>query len=191
IIIADVLEHTINPKKILVESKNLITKKGEILISVPNVTHQSIIMELLSGQWNYEKSGLLDETHLHFFDQNGIIKMIENSGLYISEIDAVTANLPKEIIKESLSKDNIKLDDKLYRLLSKNSATIFQHIIRATLIKPNNYKSHQNFEKRIKPISDWIDNYQKLVNKVDEDNKILNSKRLLINRFFSLVFKNE
>lgn len=196
IIFADVLEHTTNPQEILKNCKELLNKNGEILISVPNVTHQSIIMELLAGQWNYEESGLLDKTHLHFFDQQEIIRTIEDAEFYITDLDAVTAKLPKEIIKKNLLKNKIKLDSNLYTLLNKNSATIFQHIIRATNKKPIHYKSFKNKNIKITPISDWINNYALMVNNLNEyqkiittQNEIINSKLLIVKQLIKLIFK--
>jgi len=179
IIFADVLEHTTNPEKVIKAAKKLLNDNGEILISVPNITHQSIIMELLAGQWNYEESGLLDKTHLHFFDQQEIVKIVENAGLYITAIDAVTTKLPKEFIKKNLAKHKIKLDTNLYTLLNRNSATIFQHIIRATIKKPIKYKTFKNTETIIKPVSGWINDYKFSVNKINQishENENLNQK---------------
>ena len=42
IIFADVLEHLSNPQKVLEVCKNMLKPSGRILVSIPNVTHNSI-----------------------------------------------------------------------------------------------------------------------------------------------------
>ena len=197
IIFADVLEHTSNPKKILEETKQILSKNGEVLISVPNVTHQSVIIELICGQWNYTNSGILDKTHLRFFDQNGIIDLIEKAGLYIKEIDGVISILPDEFISKLLKKNGLKLTPEIAKIIHKNSANIFQHIIKASVTKPADYKSFQNKEVIISPVYDWIDNYkiqQDLFNSQQKQlEELINNKRhvLLLTRELFILLKNE
>ena len=46
IILADVLEHLINPKEVLEKVANYLNKGGEILISIPNFRHKSAIYKV-------------------------------------------------------------------------------------------------------------------------------------------------
>lgn len=154
IIFADVLEHTINPKLVLSNFKDLLNPHGTILISVPNITHQSIILEQLSGQWNYEESGLLDITHLHFFDYNGIVSTIEDNKLYITKIDYSIFNLPQQKIKAILE------NEELIKILKRPQHKIFQFIVSASNNKPIRYKSFINNQEVLKPVSDWISEWE-------------------------------
>ena len=70
IIYADVLEHLYSPEKVLNKSIKLLDEQGSILISVPNIAHNSIIMNLLIDDFTYSKEGLLDNTHIRFFTKN-------------------------------------------------------------------------------------------------------------------------
>ncbi len=54
---------------------------GSILVSVPNVTHGAVRLELLSGKFRYRDSGLLDRGHLRFFDREGVDELIREAGL--------------------------------------------------------------------------------------------------------------
>lgn len=89
IILADVLEHLNNPKKVLEDVQRFLTDEGEILISVPNIAHNAIIALLLQDEFEYQSVGLLDDTHIHFFSYNSIKKMISEVGLNIIEERAV------------------------------------------------------------------------------------------------------
>lgn len=176
IIFADVLEHTINPSKVISNFTKKLNPNGTILISVPNITHQSIILEQLSGQWNYENSGLLDKTHLHFFDFNEIIKIIEENNLYINTIDYSIFDIPQHKISEILNKQGIKNTKEIIILLKKPQHKIFQFIISATTNKPNKYISYIKNIEVLKPISDWINEWEKIWNDIssDKSNKTIN-----------------
>jgi len=119
LIFADILEHTINPQSILQKFKSKLTKNGIIIISVPNIIHQSIILNLLNRHWQYTDTGILDKTHLRFFDKTSITKLIKESGFKIQKIDFTIHPYPKI--------NNIPLRV----LLNKQEFKIFQYIIKA------------------------------------------------------------
>lgn len=82
IIFADVLEHLRNPQKVLVEVQKYFNKTGSILISIPNIAHASILIDLLQDKFIYSNLGLLDNTHIKLFTKTTLDTMIEESGLY-------------------------------------------------------------------------------------------------------------
>lgn len=65
----DVLEHLRDPKSILDKVRRFIDADGYVLISVPNIAHASVVFELMNGRFDYRSTGLLDDTHIHFFYQ--------------------------------------------------------------------------------------------------------------------------
>ena len=81
IIFADVLEHLYDPWKVLAKSKRFLKDDGSILISIPNIAHNSIIIDLLKDEFNYRELGLLDNTHIRFFTYNTLKEMILQAGL--------------------------------------------------------------------------------------------------------------
>ena len=83
IVFADVLEHLYYPEEVLKRSKELLKSNGSVLISLPNVAHNAIIMELLDDQFRYQETGLLDSTHIRFFTKKTIDKLVQNAGFKI------------------------------------------------------------------------------------------------------------
>jgi 2-polyprenyl-3-methyl-5-hydroxy-6-metoxy-1,4-benzoquinol methylase len=79
----DVLEHLRDPSAALVKSAAVLAPGGSILVSVPNVTHGALRLELLSGKFRYRDSGLLDRGHLRFFDKEGVDELIRQAGLRV------------------------------------------------------------------------------------------------------------
>lgn len=84
IVFADILEHLVYPEKVLsFFVKNYLKEKGKIIISLPNIANISIRVNLLIGNFNYAKSGILDETHLHLYTLSTARKLISSSNLTI------------------------------------------------------------------------------------------------------------
>lgn len=86
IIFADVLEHLYNPWKVLKLAKNLLKVDGSVLISVPNIAHNSVIIDLLNNKFEYREVGLLDNTHIRFFTQSSLLDMVTKSGFTVEKI---------------------------------------------------------------------------------------------------------
>jgi 2-polyprenyl-3-methyl-5-hydroxy-6-metoxy-1,4-benzoquinol methylase len=84
IIFADVLEHTLNPDKVLsFFINNYFKDDGEIIISVPNIANWQIRLGLLLGKFNYTEAGILDKTHLHFYTFNSAKELVEANNFQI------------------------------------------------------------------------------------------------------------
>lgn len=92
IILADVLEHLQNPWAALRRLYQHLAPGGQILASIPNVMHFSVIRNLLNGHWTYENAGILDNTHMRFFTLNEIHKLFAGAGFTDFEYGAVQLN---------------------------------------------------------------------------------------------------
>lgn len=83
IIFADVLEHLVEPDKVLIKCAKLLEVNGVIWISVPNISHNAVLIDLLQDKFEYRDLGLLDKTHLKFFTEDSLEKMIDKCGLKV------------------------------------------------------------------------------------------------------------
>lgn len=87
ILYGDVLEHLIDPWRVLKEHRSLLKKGGAIICSIPNIRHYRVIRRLVfRGKWEYADSGMLDRTHLRFFTLGSIRKMVEEAGFEIRDL---------------------------------------------------------------------------------------------------------
>lgn len=80
IVILDVLEHIRNPKEVLDLLRCLLKEEGTLLLSLPNIAHNSIIMNLLQNKFIYTNVGLLDETHVHFYTYSTLKDLLNSAG---------------------------------------------------------------------------------------------------------------
>ena len=83
----DVLEHLFDPWRISEFFKNRLNEDGLIVGSVPNMGNYNVSKKLLLNNFQYEPSGILDQTHIRFFTLNSLEKMIEEAGLEIVHLE--------------------------------------------------------------------------------------------------------
>lgn len=67
IIFSHILEHLRWPDDTISFFSNYLEIGGSIIIAVPNVLNWRTRLLFLKGQFEYEKSGIMDDTHLRFF----------------------------------------------------------------------------------------------------------------------------
>lgn len=91
IVFADVLEHFVHPEDVLSQARALLAPGGRVVISIPNVAHLSVRLQLLMGSFTYTDRGILDRTHLHFYTKKTLKKMIVGAGLDTIYIGATPA----------------------------------------------------------------------------------------------------
>jgi glycosyltransferase involved in cell wall biosynthesis/2-polyprenyl-3-methyl-5-hydroxy-6-metoxy-1,4-benzoquinol methylase len=103
IIFADVLEHLHNPSETLARAMGFLSAGGSIIISVPNIAHNSIIIELWKNRFEYRSTGLLDETHLRFFSKTSLTKLVHQNGLYVYQAHNARSVVRKTEFKHSLA----------------------------------------------------------------------------------------
>lgn len=85
ILCLDVLEHLIDPWGTLKRLQVLLRPGGQLIASLPNIRHHSVVLPLLlSGKWRYETAGIMDRTHLRFFSRATAIDLIEQAGLQLA-----------------------------------------------------------------------------------------------------------
>ncbi len=84
VLFLDTLEHMYDPWMVLKKVRNWMAEDGYLVISIPNAGHISVVKKLLTDKFQYEKSGLLDLTHIRFFTFFTIKKMLEDSGYEIA-----------------------------------------------------------------------------------------------------------
>lgn len=96
IIMGDVLEHLFNTDAVLHKVHSWLNQHGKLVVSVPNISHISILLSLLSGQWEYMDSGILDRTHVRFFTVNSIKHCLQKNGFHVDFLGGNVADLDNQ-----------------------------------------------------------------------------------------------
>lgn len=87
ILFADVLEHIINPIDILNQTERVLKDDGVVLISIPNITHNDILIKAFNDRFDYTSTGILDNTHVHFWGRENIYEFIDKTPYQIEDIN--------------------------------------------------------------------------------------------------------
>lgn len=85
VLLLDVLEHLRDPLAVLRSVAAVVGEDGRLIISIPNVAHAAVRLALLSGRFQYTDLGLLDRTHLRFFDKPAVDQLLADADLVVQE----------------------------------------------------------------------------------------------------------
>lgn len=140
IIFGEVIEHLVKPTETLKRIKPLLNNKGMILFSIPNMAHIAVRLALLRGNFEYTETGLLDKTHVHFYDQHEVERVFGEAGYEITNLEFVKKDYPRELLHKELKKMGLNPTEKFYNLAAKPDASAFQFVGKAT---PSEIKHHK------------------------------------------------
>ncbi len=129
VVFADVLEHLLDPIAALEKVKALLKPTGRIVFSIPNMAHASVRIMLLKGFFEYTPIGVLDRTHLHYYDEIEVKHVFAGAQLKIAEISPVTWTYPHSKVSEELYNMGLGvLDDAFYQRLEETKAHVWQFV---------------------------------------------------------------
>ena len=80
IVCSHVLEHLADPGRLLRALRPVLLPGGTLVVALPNVLHWRQRLEFLRGRFRYTRGGLMDATHLRFFDAHGARALLGDNG---------------------------------------------------------------------------------------------------------------
>jgi len=130
VLAGDVLEHLLDPRAVLQSAVSKLAPDGAVVISVPNVGHIDLRLALLQGRFDYQPTGLLDDTHIRFFTYDTLLDLIESAGLIVTDIERITTNaFETEIAVDRDGIDQAILD----AALAVPESETYQFVVRAVV----------------------------------------------------------
>jgi len=125
----DVVEHSPDPAGMLRRAADLLLPGGNIVASIPNVGHWTVIADLIEGRWDYLPVGIASWTHLRFFTLQTIRQTFYDAGLSVLRAEPVIIAAPpamKTIIDHftgaDLTPDPASLDAYAYHVVARQVA---------------------------------------------------------------------
>jgi 2-polyprenyl-3-methyl-5-hydroxy-6-metoxy-1,4-benzoquinol methylase len=84
----DVLEHLVDPWRVVAQLHQSLAPGGVIVASIPNVrNYRALVPLVFKNQWQLRDSGILDRTHLRFFVRSTAIELMTASGLQLESVN--------------------------------------------------------------------------------------------------------
>lgn len=124
IVMADVLEHMVDPYRVLQDLKGVLKPSGQVIVSLPNIRHWSTVKMLLEGRWDYEDAGIMDRTHLRFFTRSSALQMFRNNGYEPKHLQGVVLpgapfppGLDQDLARHGIDARSLAQESQVYQFL--------------------------------------------------------------------------
>lgn len=86
VVCADVLEHVRNPQQILEQLRPKMNHGGVVIASIPNFGHWYPRTRTALGLFDYDRRGILDDTHVRFFTRRSFERTARAAGYNVKRI---------------------------------------------------------------------------------------------------------
>ncbi|MGL4395512.1 MAG: class I SAM-dependent methyltransferase [Hyphomicrobium sp.] len=95
LILSEVLEHLVEPGRVVADLARFVRPGGMVLASSPNVAHWRVVRELVCGRFNLADQGVFDRTHMRWFTPATYAAMFEAAGFTVTDLRPVTPFSPR------------------------------------------------------------------------------------------------
>ena len=156
--------------------KNYLKADGSVLVSVPNIAHNSVIIQMLKNHFIYQNTGILDHTHIKHFTYSELETMCINSGYGVVYMDGVYIAVGKNEFDISYA----DVEPEIARMLKKRPlGELYQHIVE---IKKKEYLEEfpQKIENRLGNRKDFTVLCEERREVISTDEELTNEKVIRI-----------
>jgi len=170
VLMMDVIEHLIDPVAALKKIGKLLKPKGRLIFSVPNMAHVSVRLDLLLGEFQYRQVGLLDHTHLHFYTEETLLKVLKSAGFSAKQAESSTMDYSEKLLKLKLGEAGLKPTPEFIKKLADTKGNIYQFVGVATqaasTAKPLKFPAANPHEVHFKQIES---HYDQIISQLKEE----------------------
>jgi len=164
VLMLDVIEHLADPGGSLAAAASVLRPTGTAVVSVPNMAHASVRLQLLQGHFPPTEEGLLDRTHLHFFDEFTFLDLISASPLVCETLDRVLVDVPRDVVVDSLKAVGLPLTERFEDLIWSREASTYQFVAKLRHRGPDELSSPAPRPAYVAP----LDQYRSLLGQLQD-----------------------
>ena len=128
VVFADVIEHLPDPRAALRAVHALLGDGGIVVYSIPHMGHLSVRLDLLEGRFPYAELGLLDRTHLHFYDRHEVHDVFASAGFAVTSEKPTVVGYAPEWTTQRLRAVGLETTPAFFDMLRVTEAEVFQYI---------------------------------------------------------------
>ncbi len=118
VLMLDIIEHVNHPEYLMdfIRSKFHPTHRPKIIMTTPNIAFMVMRFQLLLGNFNYGKKGILDRTHKRLFTYTTFLRMCKQTGYLVKKVGGVPAPFPEAIGNNWLGRFMVKVNNFLIKI---------------------------------------------------------------------------
>ena len=91
----DILEHLVDPAAALSAAARLLKSEGCVVLSVPNLRFYRVLKQILvEHDFRYEAWGVMDSTHLRFFTEKSMRRLLSETGFAVDVLSGINHRQP-------------------------------------------------------------------------------------------------
>lgn len=96
VVAGDVLEHLVDPWRVLGDAVALVDRGGTVVVSLPNVRYWETFWQLgVKGTWPKRSLGIFDRTHLRWFTLRDAYDLLDRAGCDVAHVDRLLRLRPE------------------------------------------------------------------------------------------------
>jgi 2-polyprenyl-3-methyl-5-hydroxy-6-metoxy-1,4-benzoquinol methylase len=176
VLMMDVIEHLADPAAALRKITGLLKPGGKLVFSVPNMAHVSVRLDLLLGDLDYRDVGLLDDTHLHFYSEKTLLRVLREAGYAVDDWQSVTVTYPRQLLDLKLKEAGLTASPKFQKMIADTRGNVYQFV---GLARPSKgaaskagFPSENPHETHYKQIEAAIDGQNKEILRLHQEIKL-------------------
>jgi len=117
VLMLDIIEHIGDPEALMdLLRYKFVVSRPKIIMTTPNIAFFVMRLQLLIGNFNYGKKGILDRTHKRLFTYSSISHFMEQTGYTIKVSKGVPAPFPEAINDNVISRALLAINKMLIKV---------------------------------------------------------------------------
>jgi 2-polyprenyl-3-methyl-5-hydroxy-6-metoxy-1,4-benzoquinol methylase len=128
VLAGDVLEHLPDPLSVLRACRRALRPGGYVVLSLPNIAHADVKLQMLAGRFPYKETGLLDRTHLSFFTLESVHALLADAGFIAVDLRRVI--VPVHHTEQAVDPDQVS-PEVLAEVTADPESETYQFVVRA------------------------------------------------------------
>jgi len=101
VIASHVLEHVCYPQKVLADLRSVLLPSGLLIVALPNILFWRYRLRLIFGDFEYEPSGIMDNTHFRWYSYGSAQRFLMKNGFEVLKARA-EGSFPLPLVRRFL-----------------------------------------------------------------------------------------
>ena len=119
VLLLDIIEHLRQPEALLSALRGGMRDPARVprfVVTTPNIAFFLVRLQMLLGNFNYGKSGILDLTHTRLFTFRSLVRLFRQAGFLVEKVAGIPAPYPKAIGDNLISRMLLAINSLLLHL---------------------------------------------------------------------------